>query len=257
MQRVSSGNVFAGMPGLLTHVPRGPLFVWFRCGLRYARSRAKKEGGPVRRRKDKVLAAMSNKSEHSPSTSPINVPFNNSRRGSGYDENADTPGPAGSPMGNEAYPPTPQHAHPHAPQLPGHNGMKSSPSPSLGSGGSFTGYGQPHHPASQHEHHQHQHPGDQRGPSHYSQAFYAMPSGPGMGSGNSSAHALPRLDSISGLPYSGRMTPSSQSPPSPMPGSHFALPSYERDRRHDKDRERMALPPTPISADPRSGPGKY
>lgn len=213
----------------------------------------------MRRRKDKVLAVMSNKSEHSPSTSPVNMPINNSRRGSGYDEDADTPGPAGSPVGNEAYPPTPQHAHPHASQLPGYNGMKSSPSPPLGSGGSFAGYSQPHQPHSHHEHqHQHhQHPGE-RGPSHYSQSFYTMPSGPGMPPGNApNSHTLPRLDPLTGMPYSGRMTPPSQSPPSPMPGGHFPLPSYERDRRHDKGRDRMVLPPTPISTDPRSGPGKY
>ena len=142
-----------------------------RCGLRYARSRAKKEGGPVRRRKDKVLAAMSNKSEHSPSISPVNMPFNNSRRGSGYDENASTPGPAG----NEGYPPTPQHGHPHSSQLPSLNGMKSSPSPPLGSSLSYTPYQQPpRHPPSHHEHHphQHQHPVE-RGQSHYSQPFYS------------------------------------------------------------------------------------
>lgn len=231
-----------------------------RCGLRYARSRAKKEGGPVRRRKDKVLAAMSNKSEHSPSTSPINMPFSNSRRGSGYDENAATPGPTGSPTGNEGYPPTSQRAHPHASHLPGHNGMKTSPSPPLGSGGSFGGYSQPQQPSSHNEHHQHQHQhlGDQRGPSHYSHSFYSMPSGPGMTPGNSSSsHSLPRLDPITGMSYSGRVSPLSQSPPSPMSGGHFALPSYERDRRHEKERERMILPPTPVSTDPRSGPGKY
>ncbi|KAI0090163.1 hypothetical protein BDY19DRAFT_938792 [Irpex rosettiformis] len=215
------------------------------CGLRYARSRAKKEGGTTRRRKDKVLAAMSNKSEQpSPALTPINIPFNGMRRGNGYDENS-----LNSSAGSEGYSHMHEHAPSHAPPLPGQNGLTPSPPPS-GNPGNFMGYQQPpdqhHHAQSERAHPQYAH----------AQPYYSLPTlvPTSMPHGGASV-PLPRLDLMTGLPYSNRV---SNSPPSPMPTSHFAQPSsYERERHLNKDRERMVMPPTPISADPRIGTGKY
>jgi hypothetical protein len=74
------------------------------CGLRYARSRAKKEGITTqRRRKDKVMALA--KQESPPGASvpapPIPVPYSNLRRGS-YDDTL-LSSSAGSASGSEAY----------------------------------------------------------------------------------------------------------------------------------------------------------
>jgi hypothetical protein len=219
------------------------LFVPFRCGLRYARSRAKKEGGTTRRRKDKVLAAMSNKSDQpSPALTPLSIPFNGMRRASGYDENS-----LDSSQGSDGYTHL-DHAPPHASQMHGQNGMTPSPPPSGSQG--FMGY-------SQHsEHQQHHTPQVERAQTHYTQPFYTLPTplSATMHHG-SPPGSLPRLNAMTGMPYSHRM---SNSPPSPMPANHFAQPSsYERERHLSKDRERMVLPPTPVSADPRTVPGKY
>ncbi len=188
---------------------------------------------------------MSNKSEQpSPALTPINIPFNGMRRGNGYDENS-----VDSSAGSEGHPHMHEHAHHHAPQVSGQNGLTPSPPPSGSQGSSFMGYQQqPDQP----QHHQ---PSSQpeRAHQHYAQHFYSLPtpvSAPGMHHGGTSA-SLPRLDPMTGMPYSNRM---SNSPPSPMPMGHFSQPSsYERERHLNKERERMALPPTPISADPRAG----
>lgn len=75
------------------------------CGLRYARSRAKKEGITTqRRRKDKVVMALA-KHESPPGASasapPIPVPYSNLRRAS-YDDTF-LSSSAGSASGSEAY----------------------------------------------------------------------------------------------------------------------------------------------------------
>ena len=75
------------------------------CGLRYARSRAKKEGITTqRRRKDKVVMALA-KHDSPPGASasapPIPVPYSNLRRGS-YDDTL-LSSSAGSASGSEAY----------------------------------------------------------------------------------------------------------------------------------------------------------
>ena len=190
---------------------------------------------------------MSNKSEQpSPALSPINIPFNGMRRGNGYDENS-----LNSSTGSEGYSHMHEQAPPHAPQIQGQNGLTPSPPPS-GSQGGFIGYQQPsdqHHQGSQSER---AHP--QYAP--HTQPYYTLPTpvpASTMHHGASSA-TLPRLDAMTGLPYSSRV---SNSPPSPMPTSHFAQPSsYERERHLNKDRERMAMPPA-LSTDPRIGSGKY
>ncbi|KAH9002906.1 hypothetical protein EDB86DRAFT_3073405 [Lactarius hatsudake] len=94
------------------------------CGLRYARSRAKKEGITTqRRRKDKVLAAMIKQepsSSGSASVPPISVPYNSMRRAS-YDDTF-LSSSAGSASGNEAYSQS-QSMH-------GHSNLDLTPSPS-------------------------------------------------------------------------------------------------------------------------------
>ena len=74
------------------------------CGLRYARSRAKKEGITTqRRRKDKVMALAKHESPQGASVPapPIPVPYSNLRRGS-YDDTL-LSSSAGSASGSEAY----------------------------------------------------------------------------------------------------------------------------------------------------------
>lgn len=93
------------------------------CGLRYARSRAKKEGITTqRRRKDKVMALAKQEppSGASASVPPISVPYNNMRRGS-YDDTF-LSSSAGSASGNETYSQS-QSMH-------GHSNLDLTPSPS-------------------------------------------------------------------------------------------------------------------------------
>ncbi len=74
------------------------------CGLRYARSRAKKEGITTqRRRKDKVMALTKHESPPGASVPapPIPVPYSNLRRGS-YDDTL-LSSSAGSASGSEPY----------------------------------------------------------------------------------------------------------------------------------------------------------
>jgi hypothetical protein len=72
------------------------------CGLRYARSRAKKEGITTqRRRKDKVMALTKHESPPGASAPPIPVPYSNLRRGS-YDDTV-LSSSTGSASGSEAY----------------------------------------------------------------------------------------------------------------------------------------------------------
>ena len=77
------------------------------CGLRYAKSRAKKEGTATQRcRKDKVMALTKQEPSSSGSTSvaPISVPYNNMRRASYDDTFLSSSGcSAGSASRNEAY----------------------------------------------------------------------------------------------------------------------------------------------------------
>ncbi len=102
----------------------------FRCGLRYARSRAKKEGITTqRRRKDKVMALAKQESPSGASASvpPIPVPYNNLRRGS-YDDTF-LSSSAGSASGSEAYS---QQQSLHGPSH--FDNLTPSPSPPAGSG---------------------------------------------------------------------------------------------------------------------------
>ena len=121
MQRVRLGvpifvilsSAYIDVPFLFSH----PACYFYSCGLRYARSRAKKEGGgaAARRRKDRTVGMVA---KGSPSGSPVGMSFNNGLRGvRGYDEQFST----GSASGSDMYPPAPGHAY--------HEHTSPSPSP--------------------------------------------------------------------------------------------------------------------------------
>ncbi|KIP05026.1 hypothetical protein PHLGIDRAFT_92699 [Phlebiopsis gigantea 11061_1 CR5-6] len=198
------------------------------CGLRYARSRAKKEGGTTRRRKDKVLSTMSIKSEHSPSTSPVNIP--NGRRSSGYEDSSFMGTSASSTASSDTF------LHNGHPEL---NGMKPSPSPtSLPP--PFSSY-PPAHELHANDHHRGSYP------SHH---YYTTLPSVDMPSGNQGT-TLPRLDA--GMSFPARVPLSMQSPPSPAPH----MTAYDRSRSRDRGYNPIVLPPTPLAADGRVGHGKY
>ncbi|EIW57305.1 uncharacterized protein TRAVEDRAFT_59041 [Trametes versicolor FP-101664 SS1] len=94
------------------------------CGLRFARSRAKKEGGSQRRRKERAMSTLSVKPEPSPSASPVSASYPTMRRGSYFEDGAFlSTSPAGSGSGNDSF---------------SHNGTfegMATPSPSPPSGG--------------------------------------------------------------------------------------------------------------------------
>ncbi|OBZ72204.1 hypothetical protein A0H81_07797 [Grifola frondosa] len=197
------------------------------CGLRYARSRAKKEGGvSQRRRKDRALSAMSNKSEQSQSGSPVGIPYGNMRRGSYYDDAAfASNSPAGSVSGNEAYP------HAHHPGNGSFDGMTPSPSPPQGN--------MNYVPYSQHAaHHQNAQADGRSSFAGHANQFYSIPPPP---LPNGAMHHI-RLSPV--------VSPSSPVSTSPLSGGLSAA-SFERENKHDKDHERMILPPTSASAETR------
>ncbi|KAH9928603.1 uncharacterized protein B0H18DRAFT_1094113 [Fomitopsis serialis] len=243
------------------------------CGLRYARSRAKKEGGPSqqsRRRKDRVFNSM--QKDHSPSGSP----------GPYYDDASfGSASSNGSPGAPDLYAPT-AHA---GPSFKGP--MSPSPSPSPGGG-------MQHHPHQPYMPYPHPHQGAPHpllhapqnahadAPGRYSNSFYSVPppapphphphQQPSLHhmSSHSSLHSNgsysqplagpgqpPRLDPIVPVPYSagGRMSPS------PIGGSplstSFSSASYERERPMKMQDDREGLPPSPVSADPRNRRSPY
>ncbi|KAI0783580.1 hypothetical protein C8Q75DRAFT_725397 [Abortiporus biennis] len=224
------------------------------CGLRYARSRAKKEGATQRRKKDRVLSAMSTTSqtatsEHSPSASPVTVPYSGLRRSSLYDDSSFmSTSSAGSASGNE---PFPHHAN--------FDGMTPSPSPPSGGGGGPVGF----LPYSYHPSH-HSSTNDQRAGGAYTTtastggtSFYSIP--PPNQSHSLHNHHQSRLDPI--LPYPGSRLSPILSPPSPadsespMSANFPNSASFERER-HDyaRDTTRMGrgMVPTPDPLDVRS-----
>ncbi|KZT73143.1 hypothetical protein DAEQUDRAFT_722264 [Daedalea quercina L-15889] len=262
------------------------------CGLRYARSRAKKEGGPSqqsRRRKDRVFNSMQ-KGDHSPSGSPGPSGYQNiPRRGSYYDDASfGSASSNGSPGAPDLYAP-PSHAGP--------GGFKStmspSPSPSPGAGMQhhphqpYMPYPHPSHAPHAHMHAPQNAHADAPGRPHagYPNSSYysvppphphAHPPTPAlhhMSSHNSlnSLHSNgsysqqplagpgqpPRLDPILPVPYGagGRMSPSpvGGSPLSP----NFSSASYERERPLRTQDEREGLPPSPVGADSRSRRSPY
>ncbi|KAI0303815.1 hypothetical protein B0F90DRAFT_1329070 [Multifurca ochricompacta] len=102
------------------------------CGLRYARSRAKKEGITTqRRRKEKVMALAKQEAPSSASACvpPISVPYNNNFRRSSYDDATFLSSSAGSASGSEVYS---QSQSLHGPSN-SFDGLTPSPSPPAGS----------------------------------------------------------------------------------------------------------------------------
>ncbi|CCM04305.1 uncharacterized protein FIBRA_06476 [Fibroporia radiculosa] len=196
------------------------------CGLRYARSRAKKDGGSSaqsRRRKDRVFNNM--QKEHSPSGSPVPAPYSNIRRSSYYEDHSFASTSAnGSGPAADLYPPHP------APT--GYGGISPSPSPPSG-GMHYAPY--PHQPSSHHNQNPH---GENR--PHYAAhggQFYSVPppAPPPQAMHPTSGHShLPghRLDPIVPYSSSSRLSPG-PSPTSPTAGSPLGgglSASYERER---------------------------
>ncbi|KAL6302350.1 hypothetical protein BKA93DRAFT_736867 [Sparassis latifolia] len=213
------------------------------CGLRYARSRAKKESGGVssqgRRRKDRAFSTMSDKPSASPSTSPIDVPFASVRRANLYDDSSfsSTASPSGSEICSQHH--------------GSFNGMTPSPSPPSASM-SYGGYSH-HHSAPSSQNSQ----ADHRSHMGTHNTFYSVP--PPLPNGAvhhmaGSSHSgppIPRLEPLMSFPsrFSPMLSPSSPGSGSPL-SAGLSAASFEREK-HDKDHERTLLPPTPVSADVR------
>ena len=207
----------------------------FRCGLRYARSRAKKEGITTqRRRKDKVMTLAKQESPSSVPTSvpPIPVPYNSLRRGS-YDDTF-LSSSAGSASGSEAYSQQQSlHGSSHF------DNLTPSPSPPAGSGP----FSHSHYNA----HSQGTRQTDSRG--HYAvqpaSSLYSSPlSHPPLQSQglNHSTSPLPPLPLVLN-----RASPILSSTSSDSALSSAVPASFERERHRDQ----VALPQVPLSAEPR------
>ncbi|KAF9565221.1 hypothetical protein CPC08DRAFT_684180 [Agrocybe pediades] len=202
------------------------------CGLRYARSRAKKEGptqAQQRRRKDKGQPAK----RETPSPPNTISPYSAVRRN--YADSSFSASSAGSASGSEVYPHTGQHVLDTA-----------TPSPPPASNMNFVHYA----------------PGGTENRNAYTgpaSNFYSMPSP------LSSSHVLqpqqppPQHINTNQLPplgqlssYAGRlspMIPSASSLTHSSLSSTLTPASYERER--ERDRDFRELPPTPLSAEPR------
>jgi hypothetical protein len=198
------------------------------CGLRYARSRAKKEGITTqRRRKDKVITMPKQEppSGAAATVPPIPVPYNNLRRSS-YDDTF-LSSSAGSASGNETYTQSPSL---HGPSS--FDNLTPSPSPPAGSG-PFTHY----NPQSQSTRQ-----ADSRG--HYtvqSGSLYPSPlSHPPLQSQglNHAPSSLPPLPLVLN-----RASPILSSTSSDSALSSAVPASFERERHRDP----VALPQVPLS----------
>lgn len=211
------------------------LFIFsYRCGLRYARSRAKKEGGAAsRRRKDRTVGMAA---KPSPSASPVSMTFNNGLRGvRSYEESFST----GSASGSDMYPPAPGHSY--------HEHTSPSPSPPSNSM-NYVPYA--HHSS---QSHQNNSPIDNRS-SHFAPSthtFYSVPPPPPNPAMHMSHHnhpnSLPRLEPPLGSQY-GRPISPLPSPASPVSASplivSLSAASFERDRQNDKGHGREVAPST-------------
>ncbi|KZT07627.1 uncharacterized protein LAESUDRAFT_677413 [Laetiporus sulphureus 93-53] len=218
------------------------------CGLRYARSRAKKEGAPAaqqtRRRKDRVFSAI--QKDHSPSGSPVPAGYSNARHGGYYDDGSfATSSSNGSPAASEMY-------APHAPPPQGHhgfhNGMSPSPSPPNGA--------VPYIPYAHHSHHHQNAHADGR--QHYGgqpqgMPFYAGPPPPPPSAHPAGTHVhghptgTPHMEQ--GAVYSTAHADSPVSPVAESPASAgLSTSSFERERR-TRDHDRNDSQPSPGSAD--------
>ncbi|PPQ76479.1 hypothetical protein CVT26_012554 [Gymnopilus dilepis] len=215
------------------------------CGLRYARSRAKKEGiNPTqqRRRKEKSLVK---RDSATPPTS-VSVPVYQPAIRRSYPDSTFSASSAGSASGSDIYPhaghPIVDHVTP-SPSPPASasnmsfvhyapGGSDSRPPYSSTSNNFYSVPSPLSHPHILHHHDQQQ--------SSMSQASAA--------SQHSAVNQLPPLGHLSS--YAGRLSP--MMPPG-SPVSHSSLTStyppasYERER--DRDRDLREMPPTPLSAE--------
>ncbi|KAI0368748.1 hypothetical protein BV20DRAFT_980514 [Pilatotrama ljubarskyi] len=203
------------------------------CGLRFARSRAKKEGGSQRRRKDRAMSTLSVKPAPSPSASPVSASYPGMRRGSYFEDSSFlSTSSAGSGSGNDSF------SHGAA-----FEGM-STPSPSPPSGGMHYVPGQPvnYNPPMQAER--------QQNYGGHANQFYSLPppsqgmQQPGVqhpaGNGHSSVPPS-RLDTI--VPFPNRLSPlvSPSSPASNSPLSAGLSASYERDKRQEREQHEQLM----------------
>ncbi|CDO72464.1 hypothetical protein BN946_scf184980.g5, partial [Trametes cinnabarina] len=202
------------------------------CGLRFARSRAKKEGGSQRRRKDRAMSTLSMKPEPSPTASPVSASYPTMRRSSYFEDGSFlSTSSAGSGSGNDNFP----HAAAFDPI--------GTPSPSPPSGGlhyvpgQSATYNQPMQAERQQHYGQH------------AAQFYSLPPSqsmqqPGMQHVAGNGHqAMPpsRLDTI--VPYPDRLSslvsPSTPAGNSPLSASMSA--SYQHDKRLEQDQEQLMM----------------
>ncbi|KAI0749586.1 hypothetical protein C8Q80DRAFT_1101876 [Daedaleopsis nitida] len=201
------------------------------CGLRFARSRAKKEGNTQRRRKDRAMSTLSTKTEPSPSSaSPVSASFP-IRRGSYFEDSSFlSTSSAGSGSGNDSF----SHGT-------GFDGMTPSPSPPSGGMHYVPSQSTSYNPPLQAE-----------GRSPFggpSNQYYSLPpvqsslAQAGVSPFTSNRHALPtRLDPVGPFPQrmSPMMSPSSPVSNSPM-SAGLSAASYERDKRQERESEHLML----------------
>ncbi|TFK72912.1 hypothetical protein BDN72DRAFT_869302 [Pluteus cervinus] len=190
------------------------------CGLRYARSRAKKEGNaqPSRKRKDKGL---SKRESATPPTSAS--PSYSAMRRSYGDTSFVSTSSNGSGSGSEMY----SHSSHHILE-------SATPSPSPPASMNFVHYA----------------PGERQSYSTNSGSFYSTPSPLSNPPVLHHSNQLPPLGQLTS--YTDRLSPmlpsASSSNHSPLTSTHPPA-SFERER--DRDRELRDLPPAPLSAEPR------
>ncbi|KAI9000584.1 hypothetical protein BD414DRAFT_405786 [Trametes punicea] len=242
-QYASSGRTAGNPPVGVTHCasckvtqspewrkgPSGKKDLCNACGLRFARSRAKKEGGTQRRRKDRAMSTFSAKPEPSPSASPVSASYPSMRRNSYFEDSSFlSTSSAGSGSGNDNFA--------HGPAFD--NVATPSPSPPSGGMQYVSGQSVNYNPPMQAERQQNY--GGHAG------QFYSLPppeqamqqSGMQHVTGNGHSSVPPsRLDPI--MPFPHRLSPlvSPSSPTSNSPLNSNMSASYEREKRHEREQQ--------------------
>ncbi|KAH8100079.1 hypothetical protein BXZ70DRAFT_1025238 [Cristinia sonorae] len=229
------------------------------CGLRYARSRAKKEGGAQRRRKEqRVMSGMSDRG-HSPSGSPVGgMSYTGNDAFSHREHNSPSPSPPGPGFIPYSHHVSAHHTSPHHPsQQPQHAPPPHSSSSS-------------HHDHYSHNDHRYAPPPPQ-------QSYYSVPPPPPGPSSYPPSTSHP-VHSSYNTGRGGRMSPSEADSNSPLSTSFqpasFEREKHERDldggldvggsmsrRSHGNGNERGRGLPSSITPDPtdgrQNGGGKY
>ncbi|TFY65049.1 hypothetical protein EVG20_g5732 [Dentipellis fragilis] len=196
--------------------PNGKKDLCNACGLRFARSRAKKEGVTAQRRRKEKAMAMA-KQEHPPinhaaSTPPITVPYSGSLRKSSFDDNSFVSTSPGASTGSRLRLRLRRAASALSIIPPQNQRQHDSRSYSIGSGSFYSSSPLSNPPVQPHGSNSHTPPG-----------------------------GLPRFDSLHSI---NRLS-------DPLLGNTLPAASYERER----ERELLgSLPGTPLSSDPRHTP---